>query len=151
MFYINLSIFPALAYQKYPKLQRSKNSSSQRSLLQQQQNQQQQMELKKKKNEFNSKLIFKIKFITAKDYEELNPYEAIIYDRRSFLTLFFDRLIEENILMNLFFCDSLMQPLWIRLGFFYFNLSLTFAFNAFFFSDDYIDARVDLPHTLTVN
>ena len=82
--------------------------------------------LKKYKNEHNNKLVFKLKFITLKDYDELNPYDAIIYDKRSFLTLFWDKLKEENILINLMFHSSILEPLWIRWVLFYFNLSLIF-------------------------
>ena len=108
------------------------------------------MELKKKKNDNNNKLVFKIKFITMKDYEELNPYDAILYDKRSFFILFFDKLKEENALINLFFYTSIFEPLWIRFIFFYFSLSLNFALSAFFFSDDIIDARAVLPLSETV-
>jgi len=68
----------------------------------------------------------------------------MIYDKRGFFTLFFDKLKEENILFNLFFYSSILEPLWIRLLLFYFNLNLMFASSAFFFSDDYIDARASL-------
>jgi len=68
----------------------------------------------------------------------------MIYDKRGFFTLFFDKLKEENILFNLFFYNSILEPLWIRLLLFYFNLNLMFASSAFFFSDDYIDARASL-------
>lgn len=101
--------------------------------------------LKKYKNDTNEKLVFKLKFITLKDYDELNPYEAIKYDKRSFLTLFWDHLKNENALFNLLFYNSVVDPLWIRIIFFYFSLSLLFASSAFFFSDDYIDARASLP------
>ena len=43
------------------------------------------------------------------------------------------------------FHSSILEPLWIRLVLFYFNLSLIFALSALFFSDDYIDARANLP------
>jgi len=85
-----------------------------------------------------------LKFITLKDYNELNPYEAIKYDKRSFLILFFNNLTNENVMFNLLFYNSLLEPLWIRIIMFYFNLSLMFAASAFFFSDDFIDARSSL-------
>ncbi len=80
-----------------------------------------------------------------KDYEHLNPYDAIEYDKRTFLELLFDYLKKDNVLINLFFYTSLMEPLWIRILLFYFNLNLTFASSAFFFSDDFIDLRASLP------
>ena len=107
--------------------------------------------MKKKKNDHNNKLVFKVKFITVKDYNELNPYNSIIYDKRSFLVIFFDKLQEENVLFNLFFHESILEPISIRFIFFYFNLSLNFALSAFFFSDNYIDSRALLPPNDTVN
>jgi len=99
---------------------------------------------KKYHNDTNEKLVFKMKFITLKDYDKLNPYDAIKYDKRSFLTLFWDHLRNDNVLFNLFFYRSVVDPLWIRMILFYFNLCLMYAASAFFFSDDYIDARSSL-------
>jgi hypothetical protein len=100
--------------------------------------------VQKYKNDNNDKLVFRLKFITLKDYDELNPYEAIKYDKRSFLILFFNNLTNENVMFNLLFYNSVLEPLWIRIIMFYFNLSLMFAASAFFFSDDFIDARASL-------
>ena len=91
------------------------------------------------------KKIRKIKFYTRKDYEGLNPYKAIKYDKRSFLLLLHDKLIEDHPLYNLAFCDSIMEPLWFRLLCFFTYLNINFLMSALFFSDDYIDARSELP------
>ena len=103
------------------------------------------------KNNTNEKLIFRMKFITLKDYDELNPYEAIKYDKRSFFILFWDHLINENALFNLLFYRSIVDPLWIRSIIFYLDLSLIFASSAFFFSDNFIDARASLSEGERVN
>lgn len=79
-----------------------------------------------------------------RDYDELNPYEAIKYDKRSFAILFNDHLKRENFLFYLLFYNSVLEPLWIRVIMFYLNLSLMFAASAFFFSDNFIDARASL-------
>ena len=89
-------------------------------------------------------MVFRLKFITLRDYDELNPYEAIKYDKRSFSVLLFDHLLNDNVLFNLLFYNSVLEPLWIRIIMFYFNLSLMFAASAFFFSDNFIDARASL-------
>lgn len=80
----------------------------------------------------------------------MNPYEAMEYDKRTFLQLLFDMLRQEHIIFNMFFYKSIIDPLWVRLISFYFELSLMFALNALFFSDDYIDARADLPKDVRV-
>ncbi len=87
----------------------------------------------------------KLKFITSKDYDQLKPYDAIVYDKRSFFALFFNFLIKDNSLFNLFFSNSIINPLWHRLVKFYLDLIIVFSFSAFFFSDFYIDERAELP------
>jgi len=97
----------------------------------------------KYKNNTNSKLIFNLKFITNKDYEALDPYDAIIYDRRNFYELYLTFLKQDHPIINLFFHYSIMEPLWVRLIIFFFNFTLIFTASAFFFSDDYIDQRAE--------
>jgi hypothetical protein len=84
-------------------------------------------------------------FYTIKDYEDLSPYEAPLYDRRPFYILFWDMLKDEHVIINLIFKQSLIDPLWQRIIYFIFNLSVIFAMNALFFSDDLIDLRANFP------
>ncbi len=107
-------------------------------------------EMIKYKNNTNSKYIFKLKFITDKDYDILGPIDAIKYDRRGFFEIFWFFLKKNNILLNLFFSRSLMEPLWIKIILFYLELTLMLALSAFFFSDDYIDSRAGLPEEVRV-
>ena len=86
-----------------------------------------------------------MKFITNKDYDKLNPLEAIKYDKRGFFELFFFFLKRNNILFNLLFHYSILRPLWIKLILFFFQLTLMLSLSAFFFSDGYVDARAELP------
>jgi len=99
----------------------------------------------KYKNNTNSKLVFNLRFITNRDYDELNPIEAIKYDRRGFFKILWAFLKRDNILFNLFFNYSLMEPMWKKMVVFYLDLSLMLSTSAFFFSDDYIDARAGYP------
>jgi hypothetical protein len=108
-------------------------------------------EMIKYKNNTNSKYVFKLKFITDKDYEELGPIDAIEYDRRGFCEIFWYFLRKDHPILNLFFNYSLMEPLWIKLLNFYLEFSLMLSFSAFFFTDDYIDARSELPEKTRVN
>lgn len=88
--------------------------------------------------------------ICSKDYALLTPLEAVKYDTRSFKEIFMDKLLEEHILVVLFFKKSVMDPLWIRIIFFMFSTSITFALNAMFYTDDYINTAADSPED-TVN
>jgi hypothetical protein len=105
----------------------------------------------KYKNNTNSKLVFNLRFITNKDHEELNPIEAIKYDRRGFFKILWVFLKRDNVLFNLFFHYSILEPMWIKMIMFYLQLSLMLATSAFFFSDDYIDERAELPEEERVN
>jgi hypothetical protein len=62
---------------------------------------QQKKELIKYKNNTNSKYVFRLKFITDKDYEELGPIDAIEYDRRGFCEILWYFLRRDNILFNI--------------------------------------------------
>ena len=95
-------------------------------------------------------MIRKVKFLTRKDYESLNPYDAIKYDKRNFLELFHNRLLDDHLIWNLIFVDSIMEPLWLRKLTFFTQLNLNFFMSALFFSDDYIDSRAEIPKELRV-
>jgi hypothetical protein len=88
--------------------------------------------------------------ITIKDYQELTIYELAFYDKRTFWLLYWDLLMEDHILLNVIFKRSIMDPLWIRLIYIVFNLSIMFALNALFFSDDLIDIRATVDETQRV-
>jgi len=60
-------------------------------------------------------------------------------------------LVSDHPLFNIFFSVSIMEPLWLRVGKFYLDLMLIFALSAFFFSDDYIDARAGLSEEQRVS
>ena len=104
----------------------------------------------KYKNNTNNKLVFNLRFITNKDYGELNPYDSIKYDRRGFFKLLWFFLKRDNIIFNIFFNYSIMEPLWIKIIIFYLELTLMLSTSAFFFSDDYIDSRAGYPEEIRV-
>jgi hypothetical protein len=86
---------------------------------------------------------------TLRDYECLSPYDAVLCDRRTFKQLFWSILIEEHVVLSLF-QKTIMEPLWIRIVYFFFNLTLIFAINALFFTDDYIDKRANNPEAVYI-
>ena len=83
--------------------------------------------------------------VTLKDLEDLPPKEAILYDKRPFLILFVDFVLEDHILLVLFFKTSIMKPLWLRMINLDFNLSIIFAMNSMFYTDELISASADVP------
>jgi len=98
----------------------------------------------------NSKYNRLCKIKTFRDFDCLNPLEAIRFDKRPFVWIFWSILVKENPVLNLVFYESILEPLWIRCINFYFSLSLLFFMNALFFTDDEIDKRSDQPKEVRV-
>jgi hypothetical protein len=93
----------------------------------------------------NNEIIHKgntVKSISLRDYEELAQGE-LYFDKRNFITTLKDLLISEHALISLIFKRSLMDPSFIRLIKFVFEINMQFAFSAMLFTDDLIDARVN--------
>jgi len=88
---------------------------------------------------------------TLKDYEELSPFNAVLCDKRPFKQMFLDNLTDEHVVFELIWRVSILNPLWIRILFFFFNLSINFAMNALFFSDDLIDERTESPESVSIS
>ncbi len=55
-------------------------------------------------------------------------------------------MLDDQIFINLLFKRSILDPLWIRVIYFIFEIILLLFFNAFFFNDGFIDTRAN--HTL---
>jgi hypothetical protein len=84
----------------------------------------------------------KPKFISLEDYESLEPLK-LFCDKRPFLTMFKDLLIQDHSLISLIFKRSLFDPFFIRLAKFVFEIHMQFVFNAVLFDDSLIEARID--------
>ena len=80
-----------------------------------------------------------INFITKCDYDTLNPYKAIKYDRRPYYILFHHMLIDSNSLYAMFFVTSIIEPIWVKMIYFVLEININFFLSALFFSDDLID------------
>jgi hypothetical protein len=82
--------------------------------------------------------------ITLKDYEKLSLDEIIKYDNRGFFTFMKDHILDGHILLSIF-KKSLVEPIYIRVILLVYIISMSFAFNAICFSDDYINSRASEP------
>jgi hypothetical protein len=80
----------------------------------------------------------KFHIITIKDYETLEP-DQLYFDKRSFMVMLKDSLVFDHALISLFFKRSLVDPAFLRLIKFVFELSLQLAFNALFYTDGNIE------------
>lgn len=79
--------------------------------------------------------------VSTLDYKYLNSSKLIKYDNRKFRQYYIDYLINNHPVINLFFKKSLKEPIQFRIILFITFLNMTFASNAFMFTDDYIEMR----------
>lgn len=88
--------------------------------------------------------------MTKKDYEVLDPVQAIYYDKRGPFTIFHNFMQDNHTIYNLLFFDSVMDPLSKRFLGFLIEININFWMSALFFSDDYIDKRASEPAYIRV-
>ena len=84
---------------------------------------------------------------TLRDFEHMKFLQILKYDKRSFLTVYWDSLLLEHDLISILFKKSIILPLALRIFFFFFNICLDFTTNAIFYTDQYISTR----HTSTAS
>ena len=75
---------------------------------------------------------------TDSNIQELNYEEAIIYDKRSYLRIFWGFLVDSQIIFGTFCTDNYLDLFVIKLSFFVFTFQISFFLNAFFYTDEYI-------------
>ena len=67
------------------------------------------------------------------DYEE-----AIIYDKRSFLKMYWSFLVDTQIILGTFCTDNYLNLFIIKFSFFIFTFQINYFLNTFFYTDEYI-------------
>lgn len=82
-----------------------------------------------------------IKNMTYCDMTTLTASEILIYDHRTFLRYAWDLILNKHIIFYTFFLNSIIKPRSIRIVLFFLTLSLLFAMNAIFYTDQYIEQR----------
>jgi hypothetical protein len=87
--------------------------------------------------------------IPINDYEVLKTDEMIKYDKRSYFRYIFDFLMTYHILFSLF-RRSLLYPYHVRAMLLVLAISAEFAFNAFFYSDTYINFKAQQTQQVRV-
>jgi hypothetical protein len=80
--------------------------------------------------------------ISVEDYEELDHDLAIELDQRSALKYLWDMLVLEHSFISLIFKRSIIDPAFLRVVKLVFALSMQFAINAMFFTDQMISNRI---------
>ena len=75
---------------------------------------------------------------TDADLQDMDYEEAVIYDKRSYLRMYWAYLVDTQIILGTFCTDNYLNLLVIKLSFFVCTFQISFFLNAFFYSDEYI-------------
>ena len=94
------------------------------------------------KNKKANKKVNKKRFIKMlnndDELQDMNYEEAIIYDKRNYLKMFWSFLVESQIILGTFCTENYLNLFCIKLSFFVFTFQISFFLNALFYTDDYI-------------
>ena len=89
------------------------------------------------KSEINEGNIAKLQQ-TYYDIQDLDYEKAIIYDKRSYFRMYWEFLVDSQIILGTFCTDNHLDLFIIKLSFFICNFQINFFLNALFYTDEYI-------------
>ena len=72
------------------------------------------------------------------DIQDLDYEEAIIYDKRSYLRMYWGFLVDSQIILGTFCTDNHLYLFVVKLSFFICTFQISFFLKALFYTDDYI-------------
>ena len=75
---------------------------------------------------------------TDEDLQDMDYEEAIIYDKRTFLRIYWSFLVDSQIILGTFFTENYLNLFIIKFSFLICTFQISFFLNAFFYTDDYI-------------
>ena len=75
---------------------------------------------------------------TDEDLQDMEYEQAIIYDKRSYLRMYWAFLVDTQIILGTFCTESYLNLFVIKLSFFICTFQISFFLNAFFYTDEYI-------------
>ena len=91
---------------------------------------------KMNKSNINNDLIYLSK--SDDNLQELGYESSLIYDKRSFMKMYFSFLKESQIILSTFCSKNYLDLFIIKLSFLTFNFQISFFLNALFYTEDYI-------------
>ena len=89
----------------------------------------------KKSNNKKSNLTL---YRTDEDLQDLDYELAIIYDKRSYLRMYWSFLVDTQIIFGTFCTDNYLNLFVIKISFLICTFQINFFLNAFFYTDEYI-------------
>ena len=75
---------------------------------------------------------------TDSDLQDMDYEEAIIYDKRSYIRMYWSFLVDSQIILGTFCTDNHLNLFIIKLSFFICTFQISFFLNALFYTDEYI-------------
>jgi len=93
--------------------------------------------LEGKKKSKNDKEDFKL-YKADEDLQDMEYEQAIIYDKRSYLRMYWEFLVDSQIILGTFCTENYLNLFVIKLSFFICTFQISFFLNAFFYTDEYI-------------
>ena len=72
------------------------------------------------------------------EMQNMEYEEAILYDKRSYIRMYWSFLLESQIILETFCADNHLYLFVTKLSFFIFTFQINFFLNALFYTDDYI-------------
>ena len=75
---------------------------------------------------------------TNEELNEMEFYEALQNDKRSFIRIYWTYLLDNHIILNTFFADSYLDLRIIKISFLIYTFEISFFLNALFYTDKYI-------------
>jgi len=75
---------------------------------------------------------------TDSDLQNMDYEEANIFDKRTYLRMYWGFLVDSQIILGTFFTDNYFDLFVIKLSFLVFTFQISFFLNALFYTDEYI-------------
>ena len=96
-------------------------------------------EEKNQKNKFNNNNI-KIKelYISNDKLQNMDYKQAIIYDKRSYIKMYWSFLVDSQLILGTFFTDNYLNLFVVNFSFLICTFQISFFLNAFSYTDEYI-------------
>lgn len=81
---------------------------------------------------------------TLKDYDLMSVDELIACDDRSFSVFYWNTIYSKHLFLRAFVYKTGIDPFYVRIPIFFTSLSINFALNAIFYSDEFISEKNDV-------
>ena len=78
-------------------------------------------------------------FYSTSEFLDLDFNEAVLFDNRNYLEIYWGYVQEAQIIINSFFVECFLELRIIKIHFMFFTIALDFFLNALLYTDDYVN------------